>query len=620
MRHLTLGTRAAESVVRNAPTGGVDFSTAPHRLDENHLADALNLWVRDGHVTTRPAVIKTDMPFHTGATLTAQSLGRQAFLHGQKGDLHFFGLVDEQGLVAGEEHEMAGVDVVTAVPQSRDGAALLFMDGENYGAYTLYLDGSIEEVTPTVPTLLIAARPTVARLREETGALFEAPNLLGEQFRCRYTADGTGLYYWLPEGVHPDMDAPFSVSYTALDGGKLTHTVTAKNGSLFYEENALVDSLCLCYNASEGCFWFRHAHGDTAAPLQPTDLILEASLPSRRKAVCGMRIGTWYGSRLFLAGDEEEGHLLRWSAAGDAFYFPENNYAFVGASDEPITALAKQSDLLVIFKRSAVYAARPVIGTVTSEDLLSGASVDVEAATAFPVSLVHPAFGCDLPQTVCLPNDRLVWACTDGKVYTLVSGGSYSTRSVREVSVPIEAALTPYAYGDWQKASAAVHDGYYLLSIGGTTYVLSDEETWHIWELPPSQLVTARRRALLITDLAVHRFEEHGDDYADGMEGPIACRMVTRYDELGDPLTMKRLQTLTVWMTGASEVNACVAINDREVRSVQFQGLPLEKVPPLVVPLGGRRVRHVGITVETTGRMTLDRFAMEYRRTGEVTE
>ena len=117
MRHLTLGTRAAESVVRNAPTGGVDFSTAPHRLDEHHLADALNLWVKDGHVTTRPAVIKKDMPFHTGATLTAQSLGRQAFLHGQKGDLHFFGLVDEKGLVAGEEHEMAGVDVVTAVPQ-----------------------------------------------------------------------------------------------------------------------------------------------------------------------------------------------------------------------------------------------------------------------------------------------------------------------------------------------------------------------------------------------------------------------------------------------------------------------------------------------------------------------
>lgn len=630
MRHLTLGTRAAETVVFDAPTGGVDLSAPPHRIRADRLSEAVNLWVKDGHLTARPAVQERTWIDRTGMTVSATSLGRYAFLHGQDGNRHYFGLADERGDLVGSEVTLGGVRAVTALPHGTNGAALLLVDGDKRMLYSLQTDGSLVEETPTVPTLLIGGRATTAMVREDSGVLFEAPNLLGERFTCRYTTDGAGLYFWLPTGVRPDMSQPFSVSYTDLGDGTLTHTISAKDDGLWCESSddpLLVDELRLCYNEREGCFWFRYAHGGLAAPLHATDVTITASLPSRREAVFGMRCGTWYGSRLFFAGSEESPNLLRWSASGNALYVPENNYAYVGEANEAITALAKQSDLLVIFKEHALYTTRPVVGTVSAEDLLTGEVTDTEATTAFPLSTVHPACGCDLPNTVCLPNDRLVWACSDGRVYTLISGGAYGVRSVRSVSAPIGAALDEYTVHQWRTATAATLNGHYLLMLGRTVYVLDGNDpsdqtaVWHVWELPAEgRLTEARKRALFITDEAVHTFEAEGDDRVGPIESSVSCRLTTRHEELGDALSYKRLQKLMLWVTGAYDDRLSVQVDGQTAAELRLNGKPLENQPPYVIPLGGQRVRRAAVTLTASGRLTFDRFGLTYRKTGEMTE
>lgn len=622
MRRVTLGTRAAARVVIAAPTGGVDVTLPPSAVRDDRLVQAVNVHLKNGRLTTRPAVTETQRFDRTGMTVETTPLGRYAFVHASAGNVHFFGLVDEDGTLVGSERTMTGVNAVTATAHGEGEAVLLFIDGEPCTVLALQPDGTLSEVTPTVPTLLVGGRPTAAMVREASGALFEAPNLLGERFTCRYTADGTGLYYWLPEGIAPAMAATFSVTYADLSGGTLTHTVTARDGSLWYESDddpLLVDELRLCYSAREGCFWFRHAHGGLAAPLPAGDVTLSASLPDRKSTLCRMRSGTWYGARLFLAGD---GASLRWSAAGDALYFPENNVAAVGMADEPITALAVQSDLLVLFKEHSLYAARPVIGTVTAEDLLAGAVTDVESATAFPVSLVHPACGCDAPHTLRLHGDRLVWACSDGGVYTLVGGGAYSVRSVRRLSAPIAAALASYTVHQWRRASAAVCEGQYRLLVDGTVYVLAAEATdetaaWYLWTLPQHGLLTeARRRALFLTSDAVHVFTDDAEDLVAFRGTPIACTLTTKPYELGDGASYKRLQTLTLWLSGDVGRTVRVQVEGRDAATLTLKN----KETPYVLPLGGRRVRQLEVTLTGEGRVTLDRLGVTYRITGEMRE
>lgn len=603
-----------DTVTFAVPTGGVDFSAPPHRIPDDRLADAVNLWVRNGRLVPRPAVVQT-AALKQMDVLKVHSLGRVAFLYGSTGDRRYFGLIDEHGTPVGSEITLSGVRSVTAVSHGTDGAILLLVDGTERRLFSLHTDGTLTEATPTVPTLLIAAHPTVGMRREVSGTLFEAPNLLGERFRCRYTTDGEGLYYWLPDGVRPNPYAPFSVTYGALGDGTLTHHLTKKVDGLWVEDDdqpMMVDELRLVYNEREGCFWFRYARGGTAAPLHATDVTLEASLPNRREAVFGRSCAVWYGARLFLGGGD---NVLRWSAAGDALYIPENNYAQVGAADEPITALAKQSDMLCIFKERATYAARPSVGTVTAEELMSGAVADVEAATAFPVSLVHPEIGCSLPQTLCLPQDRLVWMGTNGRVYTLISGGAFSARSIRAVSTPVEAELCGYTAYERRTATAAAHDGCYLLSVGEATYVMDDSGAWHVWELPTTGLLTgARGHALLVSETAVHRFEEGDEDCAVGVRMPFPCRLVTKSHELGAPSSVKRLQKVTLWLTGAAGETVRVEV-DGEAATLPLDGRPLEKTPPRVLPLGGLRVRYAGLTLASSGRMTVDRYAFTYRRT-----
>lgn len=622
MRRVTLGTRAAARVVIAAPTGGVDVTLPPSVIRDDRLAEAVNVHLKSGRLTTRPAVTETQRFERAGMTVESTPLGRAAFVHAFAGETHFFGLADGEGQLVGSERTMTGVSAVTPVPCGENGAVLLLIDGSACDMLVLQPDGTLTEVTPTVPTLLIGGRPTAAMVREASGALFEAPNLLGEQFTCRYTADGTGLYYWLPEGVAPDMAAAFSVTYDDLSGGTLTHTVSARDGTLWYESDddpLLVDELRLCYSAREGCFWFRHAHGSLAAPLPAGNVTLAAALPDRKSAVCRLRFGTWYGARLFLAG---EGATLRWSAAGDALYFPENNVSTVGTADEPITALAVQSDLLAVFKERSLYAARPVVGTVTAEDLIAGAVTDVEAATAFPISPVHPACGCDLPHTLRLHGDRLVWACSDGSVCTLVSGGTYGVRSVRRLSAPIAAALSSYTVHQWRRASAAVHEGQYLLLVEGTVYVLAAEPTeehavWHLWTLPQHGVLTeARHRALFLTSDAVHAFTDDAEDVVGFRGTPITCTLTTKHYELGDGTAYKRLQTLTLWLAGDVGGRVRVQVEGREAATLTLKN----KETPYVLPLGGRRVRRAAVTVTAEGRVTLDRLGVTYRITGEMRE
>ncbi len=228
--------------------------------------------------------------------------------------------------------------------------------------------------------------------------------------------------------------------------------------------------------------------------------------------VMAMTRCTWFGgdsaginggTRLFLGGNTEEPNLVVWSDLNKPLYFPENNYFYVGEPSSRVTAFGKQSDMLVIFKDNETYFTQYNRNTnITDDNLIDQSVIDyVGSSVYFPLTLINANIGCDCPDTVQLCRNRLVWAGSDGKIYTLVSNNQYSERNIFEIGEMIHRKLCEDKA--LKKAHSTDWNGYYLLQSGNRVYVLdynsygyqyvsSYSKTedanlripWYYWEFP----------------------------------------------------------------------------------------------------------------------------------------
>ena len=150
------------------------------------------------------------------------------------------------------------------------------------------------------------------------------------------------------------------------------------------------------------------------------------------------------GTRLFLYGGEYDSNHLMWSDVDNPLYFPANNYCYVGGQNDKITKLAKQGEKLIVFKKHSIHYTTYVDNTAsyTAEDVLNGRVNDVAAVSAiFPVAQISGEIGCDLPSTMQLCDNNLVWCTSEGKIYTLKTTNQYSENNIYELSYPISSRL-----------------------------------------------------------------------------------------------------------------------------------------------------------------------------------
>ena len=193
-------------------SGGVDHSKAPWLIADNALADSDNVCWKDGALRTR-AGFYTEM-----ARLTT----------GEGNTRRFF--TDREGWVISCEivNRSYGTDLIMrAVDRNGYNGGAVFRQvlplgshmccvpaGSEQGNYTTLLflsNGQVVTATPSeyisqvhedgayVPLICIDGRPTSNR-NEATdyGTRYEQMNRLTNTFRCHFTSDGQGVYYWLP--------------------------------------------------------------------------------------------------------------------------------------------------------------------------------------------------------------------------------------------------------------------------------------------------------------------------------------------------------------------------------------------------------------------------------------
>lgn len=240
-------------------------------------------------------------------------------------------------------------------------------------------------------------------------------------------------------------------------------------------------------------------------PITPGKSILAGATQSN--AFGGVSEGIYGGTRTFLSGfSGENKNMFVWSDLNNPTYFSENNYNHVGSNSQPITTLAKQDDMLCIYKEKELYYTTYVQGAgYTVEDVIAGRVVDLTTLNAqFPVIQISDSVGCDLPRSVRLCGNRLVWADSNGKVYMLRSANQYSTANVSIISDMLGGNLSFEKNASLiDEVSATTYDGFYMLKYKNKIYLLNFDQyyfsalpsysdtkkasrkmQWFVWELP----------------------------------------------------------------------------------------------------------------------------------------
>ena len=375
---------------------------------------------------------------------------------------------------------------------------------------------------PTVMTNLIPGEKIF-------GTMIEGYNLLTPYYKVKYSTvnpeqDTTKMEYLLPSDLSElDVDESFGTVIKAEisrgDGSIVEHTVTLNWFGTGEEAKANSDDGLIM---KVRCDRIQFFEGSSIKTLSKDDFIRNNLVITSRyhynkdnlKKVFGMTKSIWFGgsskgiyggSRLFLGGNvlEENKSLVIWSDLNNPLYFSENNYAYVGDKSQAVTAFGRQSDTLVIFKEREMYQTQYVYNdSITSEDIMNQSVIDLAAQiVTFPMHLINAHIGCDCPDTVQLCRNRLVWAGSNGKIYTLVSQNQYNERSVFEVSQMIERRLS--AEKDLKSAFSADYNDHYILFTDNKAYVMDynsygythvysyskNEDAnayipWNYWEFP----------------------------------------------------------------------------------------------------------------------------------------
>lgn len=291
-------------------------------------------------------------------------------------------------------------------------------------------DDTFKEVEPYVPDLVINRKPDGTY-----SDTIEDYNRIGTGFKNTFHGDGTSKIYILTD-KNLDEKAPI----VEVDGQTLSS-----------------DKYTIDYTEGKVTF--------TTAPAKGTNNVVITVYKTEQdyiNTILASKYWIAYGgennSRLFLAGGGES--IYYYSEVFDATYFPENNYARIGNTEDDITGFGEQYDILMAFKPTEIFA----LSYYT----------DSEGKGQFTSKLVNAKIGCDAPYSIQLINNQLVWLSTINGVCTLVSTNIEDERNVRVISRNIDGGYRINGLmqeNNLKKAVSVDWDNKYFLTINSKVYM-----------------------------------------------------------------------------------------------------------------------------------------------------
>ena len=505
---------------------GTNLDDPLNLVDDNQLTDSLNVWEESGVIKTRPAM-KNSSFVDFSTTLTVK-MGDRVYIpdfsfiregikykvivedkrcHIQIGDTSTRALSitavsavgklwEAQGWYQGETVE--NLCLFEGRTMHAAGMGIFLMIGSTLYELTDHNDEnyvqddfqrSIYSVTSdynyTFDRLLADEIYSPIVLINGKGELYSTlPVSEDADYAAASTLEGYNVidgawqrFMFVTDGVSADFVIP---TEEAVLECQVEHTDTDKKKYIYKGTGTKLTcetNSSLTCEISGNKFTFKKNGTTTALPSSlnaiSNNLVIKVklSLPS---GLTGATISEWFGGeseginggvRLFVAGN---GSRICYSDAENHSYFPIYNYMYVGSGN--VTALKKQSNMLVIFKESEIwYTTHNIVFDYTAEDVVNSSYDIATGSVLLPLVMLHGEIGCDLPSSIQLCGDRLIWANKTKKVYMLKNANQYSTANIAVVSGMIDGLLRKQTFGI---VSSTTYNGYYLLQIGETTFVL----------------------------------------------------------------------------------------------------------------------------------------------------
>ena len=506
---------AAKEYVVNFPRldGGLNTWELDYRLKENESPEMLNLLWKDGALCSRDGqVYASGESLGTGWSAYEGLFHDNAFFHiGNK--IYHADLADTNVY----EGELKLKEMISAVPENRGvwfryGDSLFY---KNRGAYVqikkvgnLWYNGYAEHFAYT-PVILINAEPTTG-----AGDEYQGENRLsGKKTVWFSTVSGVKEYHLPVQNID-------SVDKVIVDEVELTEGYTV--------------------NLTAGTVTF-NVEPTHHTPVRPNTvrITFTKANPDAYNSIMDCNCAAVYGGDqnvcVVLGGCTAQPNAYFWCGnhtVMDPFYFPFEQYNLAGDAQDAITGFGKQQNMLVIFKERSI--GRAALGTQQISGLVR-LSMDYTA--------INAAIGCDLPGSIQLVENNLVFASTRNGVCIVRDSSAAYENNITPISRKVDNGLIPLlrraetvcSYDDgeryWIVADGEVYAWDYTLS------GFSDPVWFYFNNINAAAFITAGRNTLHLDK--VGRVTAMHNNYRD-YDAPIqkkyrfAAQYMGSYDRLKD--------------------------------------------------------------------------------------
>lgn len=519
-------------------SGGLNLWELDYRLRRSESPEMKNLIWREGTLNCRDGQIwlsrtnrgvgwvMADRPFH----------GKLVFHAGAK-------------LYAYDMRTGAVATLRSGLQQSA-GSFFIYNESLYYKNRGAYVAVSFRSDNNTISAAAVPAYTPVTVINaspaDGAGDLYQPANRLSAEKTVWYNAAAGVTVYHLPD---TDIDG---VTAVTVDGAALpasAYTVDAAAGTLSFASAPPVTNPPV-----NNTVRITYSKSDSAAYNSVMDCCCAA--------VCG---GT--GSLcVVLAGSKAQPNAYFWNgshAVMDPGYFPMPQYQLAGDGSDPITGFGKQQSYLVVFKADSI-----------GRTAVSETKIDGRATLEMPYVSINSERGCDLPLSICLVENNLVWAHSRYGVLRLQDSSSAYENNVVCISRKINGGGAVAGLLDdlAQKTACAVDDGrHYLLAANGHAWVWDYElstpgdPSWFYWtEIPARALTFDGQRVCHINAQGnLSAFERVYADYDGAIEKVyrFAAEHFGSYDRL------KNVNSVILTMRSDTNATATLRfVTDREER------------------------------------------------------
>lgn len=517
--------------------GGLNTWELDYRIKANESPDMVNLWWQDGMLCSR-----NGQTFVTGADVLGTGVSAYETLFWDNAFFHIDDKIYRAPLTDPDAYtgNITLVELLRGIPENkgtwfRYGERLYYKNRGGYFVISYKEDGAFEagEVVPYSPIIQINTEPTTA-----AGDTYQPENRIHPQKTVWYsTVQGVKEYHlpvqevdsidlvtvddveWYPEGAE---GAPDGAKFykAALDTGIITfvteepkhhNPVRANTVKITYTKanpKAMSSIMDCCYAAVYG------GNQDICVVL--------GGCPAQPNAYF------WCGNHVVM----------------DPGYFPMEQYNFAGDTEDAITGFGKQQSMLVIFKEKSI--GHTSISTTTMQ---SGRVLITMDYTA-----INSCIGCDLPWSIQLVENNLVFANTQRGVHFVKDSSSAYENNIECISRKVENGMLPSlrkaeivtSYDDgtryWLVMDGEVYAWDYTLSLYGNpawfyfenvnavAFITAIQTPYH---LDKCGRVTVMRKNFLDYDGPIRKRYRFATQYMGGydlLKDIVSCVFVVRGD------------------------------------------------------------------------------------------